>query len=282
MRAVRCVIHHRDAQDQAALNVLLIMQFDDVAVGKRLFVGEGRPEVLGRGPMEIRGSSYIEGPMIVGTPPPVLTASLMVGPATNSDLLTPPIVPGALCTGVNNPYSLAIDGSSAFLGVIDTSNNVNVGNNLVAQGEVMSRCGTHILSAKKNFDIPHPSKEGWRLRHTCPEAPYNDVYIRGRITNKYVIDLPEYWKDFVDFKTITVQLTPIGSHQSVIVKRIDEDAIHLQSNYSMPIDCFYHIFAERKDGEALIPEYQGETPANYPGDNSQYSISGYHYDVKEG
>lgn len=57
------------------------MQFDDIAVGKRLFVGEGKPEVLGRGPTEIRGSSYIEGPMIVGTPPPVLTASLMVGPS---------------------------------------------------------------------------------------------------------------------------------------------------------------------------------------------------------
>lgn len=257
------------------------MQFDDVAIGKRLFVGEGRPEVLGRGPTEIRGSSYIEGPAIIGTPPPVLTATLMVGPVSNSDILTPPIVPGALCTGINNPYTLAIDGPSAFLGVIDTSNSVNVGNNLVAQGEVMSRCGSHILSAKKNFDIPHPSKEGWRLRHTCPEAPYNDVYVRGRVTNENVIKLPEYWKDFVDFKTITVQLTPIGSHQSVIVKRVDNAAIHLQSNAGIPIDCFYHIFAERKDGEQLISEYEGQSPADYPGDNDQYSISGYHYDVKE-
>ena len=205
----------------------------------------------------------------------------MVGPVSNSDILTPPIVPGALCTGINNPYTLAIDGPSAFLGVIDTSNSVNVGNNLVAQGEVMSRCGSHILSAKKNFDIPHPSKEGWRLRHTCPEAPYNDVYVRGRVTNENVIKLPEYWKDFVDFKTITVQLTPIGSHQSVIVKRVDNAAIHLQSNAGIPIDCFYHIFAERKDGEQLISEYEGQSPADYPGDNDQYSISGYHYDVKE-
>ena len=49
----------------------------------------------------------------------------------------------------------------------------------------------------------------------------------------------------------------------------------------MPIDCFYHIFAERKDGEKLIPEYQGETPSDYPGNNKEYSVSGYHYDVKE-
>jgi hypothetical protein len=42
------------------------------------------------------------------------------------------------------------------------------------------------------------------------------------------------------------------------------------------------VQAERKDGEKLIVEYEGETPINYPGDNSEYSVSGYHYDVKEG
>jgi hypothetical protein len=30
----------------------------------------------------------------------------------------------------------------------------------------------------------------------------------------------------------------------------------------------------------LIPEYPGETPADYPGNNDQYSIVGYHYDIK--
>jgi hypothetical protein len=49
----------------------------------------------------------------------------------------------------------------------------------------------------------------------------------------------------------------------------------------MPIDCYYHIFAERTDGEKLIPEYPGKTPADYPGNNDEYSVSGYHYDTKE-
>ena len=31
-------------------------------------------------------------------------------------------------------------------------------------------------SGKKNFDIPHPTKEGWRLRHVCIEGPTADVY----------------------------------------------------------------------------------------------------------
>ena len=65
-----------------------------------------------------------------------------------------------------------------------------------------------------------------------------------------------------------------------MVKRIDENKIYLQSNGGMPIDCFYHIYAERKDGEKLIAEYPGESPADYPGDNSGYSIAGYNYDVR--
>ena len=139
-----------------------------------------------------------------------------------------------------------------------------------------------MLSAKKNFDIPHPTKDGWRLRHTCPEGPSNDVYIRGKVLNRDYIELPQYWKKLVDFTTITVSLTPIGAHQDVIVKRIDEDKVYLQSKGGMPIHCFYHIFGTRMDGERLIPEYEGESPADYPGNNDEYSISGYHYDVKKG
>ena len=49
----------------------------------------------------------------------------------------------------------------------------------------------------------------------------------------------------------------------------------------MPINCFYLIYGTRSDGERLIPEYEGETPADYPGNNDEYSVSGYHYDKRE-
>ena len=68
-------------------------------------------------------------------------------------------------------------------------------------------------------------------------------------------------------------MTPIGAHQNVIVKRVDEDKVYLQAQGGMPINCYYHIFGERKDGEKLIPEYQGLTPEDYPGDNSEYNIN---------
>ena len=255
------------------------MKVPDLYVGKRLFVGEGTPIALGLGPTEARGSAYIEGPAIIGEPSsfPFNYATLMVGPNRNGEAI-PPIIPGALCTGNNSPYSLAIDGDAAIFNVLDVALNINAGLNITAQGEVMSRCGAHILSAKKNFDIPHPTKQGWRLRHTCPEGPSNDVYIRGKLKNEKVIDLPEYWKELVDEESITVSITPVGSHQNIIVQKIENNKVYLDSMDS--INCHYHIFAERKDGEKLISEYPGRSPADYPGNNDEYSVSGYHYDTK--
>jgi hypothetical protein len=163
---------------------------------------------------------------------------------------------------------------------IITGNDIIARGNITAQGEVKSQCGGHVLSAKKNFDIPHPTKEGWRLTHTCVEGPEAAVYIRGRVKNKNEISLPEYWRGLVDINTVTVNLTPIGAHQDVIIKRWNDEKVYLQSKGGMPIDCFYYIMAERIDTEKLIPEYQG-TISDYPGDNTQRSIAGYHYDVKE-
>lgn len=256
---------------------------DDITVSHQLVVGEGFPTtVLGVGLAKIRGSSFIEGPSVFGDANvfPNIWATVMIGKSTNSDILVPPIIPGALCTGVHNPYSLAVQGPSAFMDTVDTAAGINVGTDIVAQGEIKSRCGLHSLSGKKNFDIPHPTKNGWRLRHTCPEGPSNDVYTRGRIKNKTKIELPEYWVGLVDYSSITVSLTPIGAHQDIIVKGVTDNKVLLQAKGGLPIDCYYHIFAERSDGEKLIVEYPGLSPTDYPGDNDQYSVSGYHYDVR--
>jgi len=257
------------------------MKVPDINVGKRLFVGLGNPECLGRGLAEIRGSGYMQGPTITGTPTfPNVWASSMIGPLINPES-TPPLIPGGFCYGPPaNPFSLAVVGSTALMGMVNTNADVIVGRHLAVQGEIVSNCGVHVLSVKKNFDIVHPSKTGWRLRHTCPEGPTNDVYFRGTLKDRDYIDLPTYWKDFVHRESITVSLTPIGAHQDIIVKKIDKDKIYLQSRSDTPIHCFYHAYAERKDGESLIPEYPGETPADYPGNNDQYSIVGYHYDIK--
>jgi hypothetical protein len=218
--------------------------FTDEELIGRLFVGDGKPEVLGRGEKIIRGATYMQGPTQVGQDRNFseVEATLMVGPLRNIDCETPSL-------------SLRVKGNA----VIDKLN----------------------VQSWKGFDIQHPTKENHRLRYVCLEGPEGGVYIRGRVKNKTEIQLPDYWKDLVDIQSLTVSLTPIGAHQDVIVKRWDEKKIYLQAKGGMPIDCFYHIFAERKDGEKLIVEYQGETPADYPGDSSQYSIAGYDYGRKE-
>ncbi len=146
------------------------------------------------------------------------------------------------------------------------------------KGEAMFKVGTDgdTLSGRFNtadgrpkpFDIKHPSKEGWRLRYACIEGPEVGVYYRGRVRNRHnVIDLPSYWKDLVNVDSISVQLTPIGAHQNVIVKRWDENKIYLQAQGGMPVDCFFHVYAERKDINPLITEYEGESWKDYPDPN---------------
>ena len=259
------------------------MKVPDLYCGKRLFLGEGEPIALGLGPSEARGSAYIEGPSITGDEKqfPIVASTVMVGPNKNNES-TDPVILGTICGFNHTPYSLSVVGDACVFDNLTVNKQVEVGSHLLAQGEVISRFGggMHVLSLKKNFDIKHPTKDGWRLRHTCPEGPSNDVFIRGRIRNKTEIELPEYWKNLVDRDTITVNLTPIGAHQDVIVKRWDESKVYLQSRGGMPIDCFYQIFAERKDGEKLISEYPGESPKDYPGNNDEYSVVGWNYDIR--
>jgi len=260
----------------------MTFNMDDANFGGQIKVGTGIFPAIGEGITRVNGSAGMEGPVVIGNPTtfPIPYATLNIAPLTNSDNQIGPLVPGGACFPISNPYSLAVSGPAAVLGNLDSSETINAGRNVFAQGHVISNCGGHVLAAKKNFDIPHPTKEGWRLRHTCPEGPSNDVYFRGRVTNKTEIILPTYWKGLVDWTTITVNLTPIGAHQNVIIKRIDEEKVYLQAHGGMPINCFYHIYGTRADGERLIPEYEGETPADYPGNNEEYSVSGYHYDKR--
>jgi hypothetical protein len=113
--------------------------------------------------------------------------------------------------------------------------------------------GTFSASAKF-FDIPHPSKDGMRLKHGCLEGPENAVYIRGRITGSNVIPLPDYWKDLVNTDTITVSLTEIGYDQNLVVSNFDSENIRIRSMCGSNIDCFYFVQAERKDIEKLVVE----------------------------
>ena len=279
------------------------MKFGNILVGKRLFVGDGKPKALGKGEGEVRGSAYFEGPVQVGRDRDYKTieATVMIGTEDNSDSL-----PNRVATvqdiedGVESPARLVlkcrgnvhIDGYGKTKETLKINsfagNAIDINDGTVwidDSGEAMFAAGTSgmTMSARfdsadgrpKPFDIPHPSKEGWRLRYACIEGAEVGVYHRGRVRNSKEIALPNYWKDLVHMDSITVQLQPIGAHQDIIIKRWDDQKIYLQAKGGMPIDCFYHVYAERKDINPLITEYEGDSWKDYPDPNYNPDIVSY-------
>lgn len=212
---------------------------DDSAVGGQMMVGAGVPKALGLGPAKINGSAYVEGPFQTGQAGAHNTAkaTLMIGPLANPDAKVKPL------------YSLWSRLYSRFQSFVRVDLLLK---STYIEAKVVR---TQVLQASiKNFVIPHPTKEGKQLVHTCLEGPENGVYVRGRLLNKTEIELPEYWTGLVDETTITVSLTPIGAHQDIIVKRIGDNKIYLQAKPGIPVNCFYHIFGTRKDVPRLITE----------------------------
>ena len=166
---------------------------------------------------------------------------------------------------------LYVEGDAFFSGAVDCGN----------KGKLAARFGA-ADGKPKPFDIEHPTKgKGYRLRYACIEGPEVGVYYRGRLKESNVIHLPYYWKDLVDENSITVQLQPIGSNQNLVIQEFNNEFIVIAEDSTntdlitdlSTIDCFYHVYGERKDVERLIVEYQGTGTDDYPGDNSIYSIN---------
>ena len=253
---------------------------DDVQVGGQLRVGTGIVPAIKEGDERINGSMHSEGPVVFGGPTEFgdNVATLMVGRTKNDDEDCDPadrslwVKGNVLIEGdTGTAQTLYIDSSR------DTAIDINGKTKIDNKGDAVFAIGTggKTLSARfgdaddrpKPFDLKHPSKEGWRLRHACIEGPEVGVYCRGRVRRGKEIFLPKYWKDLVHLNSISVQLQPIGAHQDIIIKRWDDEKIYLQSMGNMPINCFYHVYAERKDINPLIVEYQGESCNDYPDPN---------------
>ena len=196
---------------------------------------------------------------------------------------------GTVDSGSKLPFSdsLYVLGTSKFMAnmlvsaSVRITNNLNVSQNATIGGVTRSTFrGSINVQGWKGFDIKHPTKENHRLRYVCLEGPEGGVYYRGILKDSEFIELPDYWKDLVDTKTITVHLTPIGTYQ-YLYYTVAKNRIIVKNHSNLPTHCSYVIYGERKDGERLIPEYKGNSPEDYPGKNDQYSIAGYHYDRRK-
>ena len=253
---------------------------DDVQVGGTLRVGTGVCPAVKDGDEGINGAVYAEGPVVFGTQQafPQEQATLMVARTTNND---PDCEPADRSLWVKGNQRLeGDDGTGKTLEITSGAGmaiDINSGTSWINDsGEAYFAIGSggmtlserfKVADSKpvKPFDIQHPSMdEGNRLRYACIEGPEAGVYYRGRLKREKEIYLPKYWKDLVHINSITVQLQPVGAHQDIIVKRWDDEKIYLQAKGGMPIDCFYHIYAERKDVNPLIVEYKGNEFDDYP------------------
>ena len=281
-------------------------------VGDKLVVGQVDTSFLTATGRVTPGTAVLNGPVYIGATPQVgiARATCMIGPPLGS-LAVPAslevtgitniigslnVFAVSLFTGVTTKNGITIKNALSLKNGVDLKNAINIGNALclnnapgIFHGAVTidGICtaadffagGTTLIEtygialSKKPFDILHPTKKDHRLRYVCLEGPAAEVYVRGYLDGTNKIELPDYWKGLVDMNTIGVQLTPIRMHQELFVDRIEnENTIYIKNNAGGTIKCYYTVTAERKDVAKNIPEYQGLTPNDYPGDNSEYRL----------
>ena len=156
--------------------------------------------------------------------------------------------------GVNSTTAIQYQSSSGTsIITIDTTNSrIGIGTtspsyDLEVNGE--------ISATNKSFVIDHPTKPNMKLRYGSLEGPENGVYVRGKLVDENIINLPDYWTGLVDDSTITVNLTPIGKQCNLFVDKIEKNKIYIKCGIFQKINCFYTIFAERKDIPSLKVEF---------------------------
>ena len=225
------------------------------------------------------GTAVLNGPVYVGKTAASPGYEAVLNVASNSAPQNPLDVNPA-CSA---PLAVKVDGDSKFVGDGKTGPDaiVVVGDMFVTgavdcgnKGKLAARFGA-ADGRPKPFDIQHPTKgKGHRLRYACIEGPEVGVYYRGRLKGSNIIELPYYWKDLVHEDSITVQLQPIGKNQNLVVESFNNEYVVIEIGANQDfltneilIDCFYHVYGERKDINPLITEYEGDTWQDYPDPN---------------
>jgi len=227
------------------------------------------------------GTAVLNGPVFIGdtTASPNYDANLNV--ASNAAVQNPldvnPAYQSNLAIKTDGDVKIDGDGKTSFSLEV-TGGQVHFTNDLICDAispkSLAARFGV-ADSKPKPFDIKHPTKgDGHRLRYACIEGPEVGVYYRGRLKGKNIIELPYYWKDLVHEDSITVQLQPIGNNQNLVIESFNSEYVVIEIGANQDfltneilIDCFYHVYAERKDVNPLITEYQGDNCFDYPDPN---------------
>ena len=237
------------------------------------------------------GTAVLNGPVYVGKTGASPNYEAVLNVTSNSAQQLPgdqqPACSASLAIKSDGNLTVAGDGKTANALLISGGSSVDtvhiVGDLFVSgavdcgnKGRLASRFGTADSLPPKAFDIEHPTKgKGHRLRYVSLEGPESAVYCRGRLKESNVITLPDYWKDLVHEDSITVQLQPIGSNQNLVIQEFNNEFIVIAEDSTntdlitdlSTIDCFYHVYGERKDVNPLLVEYEGNNRYDYPDPN---------------
>ena len=225
------------------------------------------------------GTAVLNGPVYIGdtaaSPGYEAVLNVASNAAAQSPLDTQPRCNANLAVKVDGDSKFVGDGKTGpdaitVIGDMFVSGAVDCGN----KGKLASRFAAADASPKP-FDLVHPTKgKGHRLRYACIEGPEVGVYYRGRLKGSNIIELPYYWKDLVHEDSITVQLQPVGKNQNLVVESFNNEYVVIEVGANQDfltneilIDCFYHVYGERKDINPLITEYEGDTWQDYPDPN---------------
>jgi hypothetical protein len=157
---------------------------------------------------------------------------------------------GVFISSGTGSYQIGFDTASTRRMTIFGNGNVAIGT-ATDSGYKLQVNGS-FAATTKSFVIDHPTKPDMKLRYGSLEGPENGVYVRGRLKDSNVIELPDYWIGLVHEDTITVNLTAISKSQDLWVEDIKNNTVIIGGKN---INCFYTVFAERKDVEKLIVEF---------------------------
>ena len=171
---------------------------DEVWVNNgQLIIAEAgvNPKALGEGIDKVKHSAYIEGPLQIGNAKDFETAqgTVMIGKDGNMQTVNALFVKGDVTIVGNTGQT----GDTTQTGDITATGTISAANFV---GSVSTASGKS--SGAKAFDVPHPTKDGYRLRHICIEGPESAVYHRGRLRSQKKIVLPKYWKGLVDILSL--------------------------------------------------------------------------------
>jgi len=174
---------------------------------------------------------------------------------------------GFKITGYRYVGAKGVAGASGVVDGSGTANNLPLWSDSdTLTDSIVSQTGTSVITingvlraTSKSFDIPHPTKENYRLVYGCLEGPENAVYHRGKISGygDVFVELPDYWHQLVE--DYTIYLTAYGNYSIFVVSQSQKGFIVRRCgtffNRRKTIEFSYEVIGNRTDAP-LITEYK--------------------------